>query len=261
MSHCNSLTISGKSGSTTENPPIIFPVFCQIEKIAPQSIDILIEAEPGTGKDTLARHIHELSGRTGAFVTFDCAGALTSSMEMELFGFEAGVDIGCMQSATGKIQEADGGTLYLDEIAGMSLPLQASLMRILEDRHCTLWAANFRVIASTTVPLGILVDQGQFHKNLYQQLTRATVKIPPLRDQRERIPELFRLFVARFAFDQQRSPPEVTTALEMTLISHSWPGNVRELAAAARRHVSGHPPLSNDTFTPIDSLPDDSVAA
>ncbi len=214
------------------------------------NIDVLLLGETGTGKDTLAQRVHRLSGRRGSFVAVNCAAIPDSLAESQLFGVNSGAYTGAVQSRAGFIEAAHLGTLYLDEIDSMPLSLQAKLLRVLESRGVErLGSTRFievdmRVIASAQHSLHQMVEQGTFRRDLYFRLNVVNIKLPALRDRRERITPLFFRMVRQEA-DYFRYPvPTCTSTLLQELLCHSWPGNVRELRTAAKRFVLGLPPLS-----------------
>lgn len=223
------------------------------QRIAPLSVDVLLQGETGAGKDMLAREIHRSSGRPGKFVAINCAAIPETLAESELFGHEAGAFTGAVRSREGKLEAADKGTLYLDEIDSMSLAMQAKLLRALQERGAErlggsrFYRANFRVVASTKVALPALVQEGKFRQDLYFRLDVVKIRIPSLRESRERIVPLFERFVDEAALRHGMPAPRVDAALRRLLLQHEWPGNVRELGNAAERHVLGLPALDDDT--------------
>ncbi|WP_447650327.1 sigma 54-interacting transcriptional regulator [Pseudomonas abietaniphila] len=216
------------------------------------SMDLLLCGETGTGKDTLAKRIHELSGRTGSFVGMNCAAIPESLAESQLFGVVNGAYTGVNRSREGYIEAACGGTLYLDEIDSMPLSLQAKLLRILETRgierlgSTAFIPVDLRVIASAQRPLDELVEQGVFRRDLYFRLNVLTVQMPALRKRREQILPLFDQFTHSIAREFGRPVPVLDNGLVQVLLSHAWPGNIRELKSAAKRFVLGFPLLGAD---------------
>lgn len=222
------------------------------------TMDLLLCGETGTGKDTLARQIHELSGRSGAFVGMNCAAIPESLAESQLFGVVNGAYTGVNRSRQGYIEAACGGTLYLDEIDSMPLSLQAKLLRILETRgierlgSTTFVPVDLRVIASAQRPLDELVEQGLFRRDLYFRLNVLTIQMPALRKRREQILPLFDQFTQQMASEFDRPVPMLDNGLVQLLLSHAWPGNIRELKSAAKRFVLGFPLLGADPQPPRD---------
>jgi transcriptional regulator with PAS, ATPase and Fis domain len=213
------------------------------------NMDLLLCGETGTGKDTLARHIHELSSRSGSFIGMNCAAIPESLAESQLFGVVNGAFTGVNRAREGYIEAADGGTLYLDEIDSMPLSLQAKLLRILETRgierlgSTTFVPVDLRVIASAQRPLDELVEQGLFRRDLFFRLNVLTIQMPALRKRREQILPLFDQFTQAIADDFSRVIPALDNGLIQLLLSHAWPGNIRELKSAAKRFVLGIPLL------------------
>ena len=216
------------------------------------SMDLLLCGETGTGKDSLAKCIHELSGRTGAFVGMNCAAIPESLAESQLFGVVNGAYTGVSRAREGYIEASSSGTLYLDEIDSMPLSLQAKLLRILETRGVErLGSTEFvpvdlRVIASSQRPLDELVEQGLFRRDLFFRLNVLTIQMPALRNRREQILPLFDQFTQAISRDFDRAVPELDNGLVQLLLSHAWPGNIRELKSAAKRFVLGFPLLGVD---------------
>ncbi|CZT27623.1 transcriptional regulator HrpS [Pseudomonas cerasi] len=225
------------------------------ESISQLGIDVLLSGETGTGKDTTARRIHNMSGRQGRFVPMNCAAIPESLAESELFGVVSGAYTGADRSRMGYIEAAQGGTLYLDEIDSMPLALQAKLLRVLETRALERLGStstihlDICVIASAQASLDDAVEEGKFRRDLYFRLNVLTLKLPPLRDQPERILPLFTRFVAASAKELNVAIPDVCPLLQQVLTGHRWPGNIRELKAAAKRHVLGFPLLGADSQT------------
>lgn len=217
-----------------------------------QGVDILLCGETGTGKDTLAKLIHERSSRPGSFVGLNCAAIPEFLAESQLFGATSGAFTGALRSRSGYIEASNGGTLYLDEIDSMPLSLQAKLLRVLEERGVgRLGSTDFtpldlRVIASAQRPLARLVKQGQFRSDLFFRLNAVTVRLPSLRERRDRILPLFEEFVRSAAASLKQHVPLLDPDIAMTLLSHPWPGNIRELHSAAKRFVLGIPPVSSN---------------
>ncbi|POP75700.1 transcriptional regulator HrpR [Pseudomonas syringae] len=212
-------------------------------------MDLLLCGETGTGKDTLASRIHELSSRTGPFVGMNCAAIPESLAESQLFGVVNGAFTGVCRAREGYIEASNGGTLYLDEIDSMPLSLQAKLLRVLESRGVErLGSTDFipldlRVIASAQRPLDELVEQGLFRRDLFFRLNVLTLQLPALRKRREQILPLFDQFTQDIAAESGRSVPTLDNGRVQILLSHDWPGNVRELKSAAKRFVLGLPLL------------------
>ncbi|MDU8498122.1 sigma 54-interacting transcriptional regulator [Pseudomonas syringae] len=223
-------------------------------------MDLLLCGETGTGKDTLANRIHALSSRSGPFVGMNCAAIPESLAESQLFGVVNGAFTGVCRAREGYIEASSGGTLYLDEIDSMPLSLQAKLLRVLESRGVErLGSTEFipldlRVIASAQRPLGELVEQGLFRRDLFFRLNVLTLHLPALRKRREQILPLFDQFTQEIAAEFQRPVPALDNGRVQILLSHDWPGNVRELKSAAKRFVLGFPLLGAEPMDARDPV-------
>jgi DNA-binding NtrC family response regulator len=226
--------------------------------------DILIFGETGTGKELVARCLHEAGPRrSGNFVAINCGGLPETLFESEIFGHEAGAYTGAGKRRIGKIEHASGGTLFLDEIESMPMAMQIKLLRVLQERSLERLGSNTpipvdcRVIAATKADLKELSDQGRFRADLYYRLNVATLPLPPLRERREDIPLLFEHFLLQAAARHERPAPEAGPARQNRLMAYDWPGNVRELRNVADRCVlgieAGFPPFA--TETPAGPLP------
>jgi transcriptional regulator with PAS, ATPase and Fis domain len=226
-----------------------------MRRIAPLAVDVLLQGETGAGKDVLAREIHRLSQRPGRFVAINCAAIPEQLAESELFGYEAGAFTGAVRAREGKLETADKGTLYLDEIDSMPLGSQAKLLRALQERGVErlggsrFYRADFRVIASTKVSIPALVQEGRFRQDLYFRLNVVRLCLPALRESPQRVVGLFERFVAEAAERHALPSPGVDGALRRLLLQHAWPGNLRELRNAAERHALGIEPLDDESPT------------
>ncbi len=215
-------------------------LYALIEKVAPTDTTVLIEGETGTGKELVARAIHDTSARRdGPFVAIDCGAIPENLMESELFGHVRGAFTGATADRAGAFEEADGGTLFFDEIGELPLVLQRKLLRALETREIRkvggspVKHANVRVLAATNRELASSVNEGLFREDLYYRLAVFSIHLPPLRNRRDDIPLLARHFISRFSGAERPVPP----ALLPTLVTRSWPGNVRELRNYLERWV------------------------
>ena len=204
--------------------------------------DILIEAESGTGKESLARYVHEASARRDKpFVAVNCAALPEHLLESELFGHVKGAFTGAATSRAGKFELAEGGTLLLDEIGEMPLSLQPKLLRAIQEREFERLGdtrslrVNIRVIATTNLTLLKMVEESTFRADLYYRLNVVPISLPPLRQRREDIPALAEYFAARFAIQAGRAVPQLHPEFVAGLQSREWPGNVRELGNLMRR--------------------------
>ncbi len=208
--------------------------------------DVLIQGETGTGKELVALCLHRFSPRAaGPFVAINCGGLPDSTFESEIFGHEAGSFTGALKRRIGKVEYASGGTLLLDEIELMPLPMQVKVLRVLQERRIERLGSNVsvnvdvRVVAATKIALDAASERGVFRHDLYHRLEVVTLDIPPLRDRREDIPLLFEHFAQAAAERYGRAAPLLSDRLSRALIAHAWPGNVRELRNVADRHVLG----------------------
>ncbi|WP_230505905.1 sigma-54 dependent transcriptional regulator [Janthinobacterium sp. FW305-128] len=222
--------------------------------LAPKSADIIILGETGTGKELIARCLHDFSERRDhPFVAINCGALPESIFESELFGHEEGAFTGAQRQRIGKIEYANGGTLFLDEIESMPLALQVKLLRVLQERQVErlgsnkLISVNFRVIAAAKEDLNVLAEQGKFRPDLYYRLNVASLTLPALRNRREDIPLLFEFFVLQAALRYGQPAALVSGELIASLMAQRWAGNVRELHNVADRFVLG---LLDDTLSP-----------
>lgn len=218
----------------------------QLQMLSDVDVDVLILGETGTGKEVAARALHELgSRRAGRFVAVNCGAIPESMLESELFGHEQGAFTGAQARRIGKIEHADGGTLFFDEIESMPLAAQVRLLRVLQERTIerlgsnTEREVNVRIITATKVDLNKLAAEGRFREDLAYRLDIARVEIPPLRQRGRDIVLLFSHFLDLAARRQGRATPVVDPATIDQLMAHDWPGNVRELRNAAERFVLG----------------------
>ena len=231
---------AGKPVEIVGSSPLMWNLIQIAIRVARTETDVLVEAESGTGKELLARLIHQNSSRKrGPFIAVNCAAFPETLLESELFGYVRGAFTGAVNSKPGKFELADQGTLLLDEIGEMPLNLQPKILRVLQDRQVDRLGdtrssrVNTRVIATTNRSLQQLVAEGRFRADLYYRLNVVPMTIPPLRDRPEDILELAQYFVAKFA----PAGANFTLAPELMrrLREHTWPGNVRELENLMRR--------------------------
>lgn len=217
-----------------------------IGALANSAADVLIHGETGTGKELVARCLHDASPRArGNFVAINCGGLPETLFDSEIFGHEAGAYTGAGKRRIGKIEHANGGTLFLDEIESMPVPMQIKLLRVLQERTLERLGSNTpipvdcRVIAATKEDLLGLSEQGRFRADLYYRLSVATLPLPPLRERREDIPLLFEHFLLQAAARHERAVPPTPPGRIQQLVGYTWPGNVRELRNVADRCVLG----------------------
>jgi len=226
------------------NTPAVQQLRRMVQTIADTPADILIQAETGSGKDLMARYIHEHSNRREHnFVAINCGAVPENLIESELFGHEKGAFTDAKARRIGKFEHANGGTLFLDEIESMPMALQIKLLRVLEERAIERLGANdvipldLRIIAATKVDLKEQSEKGEFREDLYYRLNVVRVDIPPLRERRDDIALLFQHFSLIASAQYGREIPPLPAERMHSLITHSWPGNVRELRNLAERYV------------------------
>jgi two-component system response regulator AauR len=232
-----------------------------IANVADTSANVLIEGETGTGKELVARCLHDFSRRQPqAFVALNCGGLPESLFESEIFGHEANAFTGAGKRRIGKIEHADHGTLFLDEVESMPLPLQIKLLRVLQERTLERLGSNqsiavdCRVIAATKSDLESLGRAGQFRSDLYYRLNVVNLELPALRERREDIVELFEHFLRLAALRFDRELPGLDAATLSRLMSHDWPGNVRELRNVAERYALGLPAFKKSDGAAVQGL-------
>ena len=221
-------------------------VFATLAKVAPSELTCLIEGETGTGKERIARAIHDQSRRSNKpYVVLDCSAIPHDLMESYVFGHEKGAFTGASSQRAGAFEQADGGTLFLDEIGELDLGLQPKLLRVLESREfkrvggAKTIKADCRVVAATNRDVRQMVNQGQFREDLYFRLSIVNVPLPPLRERRDDIPVLVEHFLEEAAKSRPDRPKMRLTASAMdVLLAHAWPGNVRELKNVIVRAAS-----------------------
>ncbi|TOI86863.1 sigma-54-dependent transcriptional regulator [Vibrio parahaemolyticus] len=215
-----------------------------ITHIADTDADILLFGETGTGKELIARSLHEQSSRrNNNFVAVNCGAVPENLIESELYGHEKGAFTGAESRRIGKFEFAQGGTLFLDEIESMPIQAQIRLLRVLQERVIERVGSNellpldIRVVAATKVDLKRAAEQGTFRQDLYYRLNVVTLDLPPLRERKEDIPALFHHFLLVAASRYGKSSPSLSAQDLAQLMAHDWPGNVRELRNAAERFV------------------------
>jgi len=218
----------------------------QILELAGTSVNVLIRGETGSGKERVARSLHDFSPRASkAFAALNCAAIPETIFESELFGHESGAFTGAQARRIGRIEHADGGTLFLDEVESLPLAQQVKLLRVLQEKTLERLGSNksiqvdLRVISAAKPDLLDEVKAGRFREDLVYRLNVATLHIPPLRERREDIPLLFEHFAHEAAQRHGREAPPLAPSELARLLGHDWPGNVRELINAAERHALG----------------------
>ena len=224
--------------------PSFRAVLRDVEKVAPVNSAVLIQGETGTGKEVIARAIHDASPRRGnRFVALNCAAIPSALLESELFGHERGAFTGACTQMRGRFQMADGGTLFLDEIGDMPMELQPKLLRALQEREFERLGStqtvrvNVRVVAATNQNLGELVARRLFRADLFYRLNVIPICLPPLRDRVQDILPLTEFFVAKFAASFNKSIDVISDEVVAVLQAHDWPGNIRELQNLIERAV------------------------
>ena len=215
-----------------------------IQTVAPSNATVLILGESGTGKELIAGSLHSLSQRKDAsYVRINCAAIPEALLESELFGHEKGAFTGALRHKPGRVEEADGGTIFLDEIGDMSRPLQAKLLRFLEDGSFTRVGGNeelrvdVRLIAATNRDIVAAIRQNEFREDLFHRLNVVQLCPPPLRDRGTDVILLADHFLAHFNLVMNKQVRKISAAAQQKLLTHHWPGNVRELRNVIERAV------------------------
>ena len=223
---------------------VLKAVLKEVETVAPTDSTVLVYGETGTGKELLARAIHELSSRRqGTFVKLNCAAIPTGLLESEMFGHEKGAFTGAIAQRIGRFELADRGTMFLDEVGEIPLELQTKLLRVLQEREFERLGSSrtirtdARLVAATNRNLEALVEERQFRADLYYRLNVFPITVPPLRERREDIPLLVRYFVQQFARRMNRRISNIPADAMQALTRYQWPGNIRELQNFIERAV------------------------
>ncbi|TNE88590.1 MAG: sigma-54-dependent Fis family transcriptional regulator [Deltaproteobacteria bacterium] len=221
--------------------PAMGPVVEALARVAPTQATVLLLGESGVGKEVAARTLHEQSGRKGPFVAINCAGLNAELLESELFGHERGAFTGAAARKRGRLELAEGGTFFLDEVGELAPPLQAKLLRVLQDRRfervggTQTLTADVRWVAATNRRLEEAVAEGSFRQDLYYRLAVFPIKVPPLRERKEDLLPLARTLLQRISAELGRPGLRLSAAAEAAIEKRAWPGNVRELANALER--------------------------
>jgi DNA-binding NtrC family response regulator len=217
-------------------------IFDKVGKTAPTTGRVLITGENGTGKELVARAVHEHSKRAdGPFIKLNCAAIPSELIESELFGHEKGAFTGALRERRGKFELADGGTLFLDEVGDMNPSAQAKVLRVLQESElervggADTIKVDVRVVAATNKNLQAEIAAGRFREDLYYRLAVVPIELPPLRARREDIPSLAEHFLAQVCADNGRRTKRVATGAMTLIMQHEWPGNVRELKNVVER--------------------------
>ncbi len=216
----------------------------QVETVAPTDSTVLIQGETGTGKELIARAIHNLSSRRErTFVKINCAAIPTGLLESELFGHERGAFTGAIAQKIGRFELADRGTLFLDEVGDIPLELQPKLLRVLQEQEFERLGGtrttkiNVRLVAATNRDLVQMVADREFRSDLFYRLNVFPVQVPPLRQRREDIPVLVRYFAQKYARQMKRTVDSISGETMTALTNYHWPGNIRELENLIERAV------------------------
>lgn len=238
--------------------PAMREVYRLIRRVAPSTATVLLLGETGTGKELVARALHDFSPRsTGPFIRVNCGALSESLLESELFGHVKGAFTNAIENRTGRFEAAHGGTIFLDEINSMSAHLQVKLLRVLQEQEfervgdSRTIRVDCRIIAATNRDLTMEIEAGRFREDLYYRLNVVPIYLPALRERAEDIFELAHFFCRRYAAENHRPPPKLSEEAVAALASYSWPGNVRELQNYIERAVVLCP---GDVIT-VDLLP------
>jgi formate hydrogenlyase transcriptional activator len=226
------------------NSPALESVFAQVELVAPTDSTVLILGETGTGKELIARAIHNISSRCGRqFIRLNCAAIPFDLLESELFGHEKGAFTGAIAQKVGRFELADKGTLFLDEVGDIPPALQPKLLRVLQEQEFERLGStrthhvDVRLVAATNRDLATMVKQKEFRSDLYYRLNVFPIGLPPLRARREDIPALVAHFVDIYSRRMRKQIEHIPQEAMAALSSHSWPGNIRELQNFIERSV------------------------
>ncbi|MBI1315029.1 response regulator [bacterium] len=242
------------------NSPAMKNIVDRLRQLAPTPTTVLIRGENGTGKEIVARALHQNSERKNKpFVPLNISALPESILESELFGHEPGSFTGAVDRRIGKFEYANGGTLFLDEVGEMPVDTQIKLLRVLENRRISRIGSNeelpinVRLLAATNADLEKLVKDGRFREDLYYRLKVASITLPPLRERRVDIPLLIEHFLGQLADSYSREKPTITRAARQSLIAYDWPGNIRQL----RNSIESMFVQDLDGVLDIDDLPEE----
>jgi DNA-binding NtrC family response regulator len=246
--------VDGRYANIVGNSASVRSVVEAAHRAAKSDAGVLLLGESGTGKELFARSIHQWSPRSAMpLIVINCVALTETLLENELFGHERGAFTGADRQQKGKLEMADGGTVFLDEIGDMPLALQAKLLRVLQDREfqrvggSKTVSVNIRIIAATNKDLRQAVKAGQFREDLYFRLNVVTLTLPPLRERQGDVPSLAQFFLERHTRDAKRPGMVLSTAALESLTRYPWPGNIRELDNVIARAVVLSP---KDTIEP-----------
>lgn len=224
--------------------PKMMEVKMTIEQVADTTATVLVRGESGTGKEVVARMVYSESSRCDKpFVKVNCAAIPHELLESELFGYEPGAFTGATRQKLGKFEQANGGTIFLDEISEMHPALQAKLLHVLQDHEFSRLGGkrdiqvDVRVLAATNKPLERAVEEGVFREDLFYRLNVVSIHIPPLRERREEIPVFLEYFLSRYSDYYSKHPPMFSEYAVTRMMEYAWPGNIRELENLVKRYV------------------------
>ncbi len=256
----NELRQRGAGPALVGNSPAFQRVLERVHQVAPTSTTVLVTGETGTGKELIARLVHDASPRASKpFIALNCSAVPDTLLESELFGYERGAFTGAVERKTGLFEAADGGTLFLDEIGDLPLELQAKLLRVLQEGEVRRLgstagtAVDVRIVAATNRSLRDMVKAGTFREDLFYRLNVVPTELPPLRERRADIPLLVSSLLARLAQRHGKPEPRLAADALECLMSYDFPGNIRELENAMERAVV----LAHESLITIDDLPEE----
>lgn len=250
-------------GEIIGSSPSMLRVFQNIQRVAELNVDVLIVGETGTGKELVARAVHQRSRRKeGPFVPVDCGAIPDELMESEFFGHERGAYTGAQSRAMGLLEFANLGTFFLDELGQLPLRLQPKLLRVLQERKIRRVGAtkeielDLRIVAASSVSLEEEVKKERFRLDLYHRIHVVSIELPPLRERMEDVPLLIEHFVALCTKEMEKSRIDISPEAMEVLLNYSWPGNIRELQNVLKRTIA----LARSELVTVEDLPHDLVA-
>ena len=231
---------------------VVGRLISDVNKVAKSNFTTIITGETGSGKELVSQAIHQASSlRAGPFYAIDCGAITPTLLESELFGHEKGAFTDAVSQKKGKLEEAEGGTILLDEITNMPLDAQAKLLRVLQEKvlyrvgGTTPVKLDVRLLVASNIDLKVAIDAGTFRDDLYYRLNEFVIKIPPLRKRKEDIPQLANRFLTQASLELNKDVREISSSAMDILLAYDWPGNVRQLRSTMRRAVL----LANEEIT------------